>query len=103
MYACPLIGDTLSLSAKNVSVNQRSARVHYRRKRSKFTKYQLRELERAFEKIKYPDVLTREELGERLRISESRIQVAKTIHLCQFFFRYLFMKRFSDPQYNFTS
>ncbi|XP_078374761.1 paired box protein Pax-3-A-like isoform X1 [Oculina patagonica] len=49
---------------------------HYRRRnRTKFTPHQIRELEKAFEKTQYPDVLTREELGERLDISESRIQV----------------------------
>jgi len=49
---------------------------HYRRRnRTKFTEHQIRELEKAFEKTQYPDVLTREELGERLNISESRIQV----------------------------
>ncbi|KAJ7365681.1 Paired box protein Pax-3 [Desmophyllum pertusum] len=49
---------------------------HYRRRnRTKFTPNQIRELENAFEKTQYPDVLTREELGERLDISESRIQV----------------------------
>ena len=50
---------------------------HYRRRnRTKFTQHQIRELEKAFEKTQYPDVLTREELGERLDISESRIQVS---------------------------
>lgn len=50
---------------------------HYRRRnRTKFTPHQIRELEKAFEKTQYPDVLTREELGERLDISESRIQVS---------------------------
>lgn len=49
---------------------------HYRRRnRTKFTQHQIQELEKAFEKTQYPDVLTREELGERLDISESRIQV----------------------------
>ena len=49
---------------------------HYRRRnRTKFTQQQIQELEKAFEKTQYPDVLTREELGERLDISESRIQV----------------------------
>lgn len=52
---------------------------HYRRRnRTKFTQHQIRELEKAFEKTQYPDVLTREELGERLDISESRIQVSFT-------------------------
>lgn len=53
---------------------------HYRRRnRTKFTPNQIRELENAFEKTQYPDVLTREELGERLDISESRIQVSSVL------------------------
>ena len=49
---------------------------HYqRRNRTKFTREQIDELQSAYEKTHYPDVLTREELAERLDISESRIQV----------------------------
>jgi len=53
-----------------------NARLYQRRNRTKFTPEQVEELENAFEKTQYPDALTREELAERLHISESKIQVS---------------------------
>ena len=50
-------------------------RSYYRRNRTKFTPEQIEELEATFEKNQYPDVLTREDLGRRLDIGESRVQV----------------------------
>lgn len=82
--AAPSASQVSAADIASITTGMQKLRHYRRRNRTKFTQNQIQELEKAFEKTQYPDVLTREELGERLDISESRIQVGLGF-LCQYY------------------